>query len=134
MKLKSFQIEHVKSIVDSGVCHASDTEKILVLAGQNEAGKSAVLEALNYFGNGPDERFIKLSKRLNAEPKVTCTFLIEDKDCNSDDQEINDLLKELKTVECYRSGTTKEDNTLCTSGSSSFKLRRTMLRSSSKDG
>lgn len=123
MKLKSFQIEHVKSIVDSGVCHASDTEKILVLAGQNEAGKSAVLEALNYFGNGPDERFIKLSKRLNSEPKVTCTFLIEDKDCNSEDEEINNLLKELKTVECYRSGTTKEDNTLCTSDKSDEQIK-----------
>ena len=49
MKLKSFKIEHVKSIVDSGICHLSEKDNVLVLAGQNEAGKSAILEALNYF-------------------------------------------------------------------------------------
>lgn len=124
MKLKSFQIEHVKSIVDSGVCHASDTDKILVLAGQNEAGKSAVLEALNYFGNGPDERFIKLSKRLNTEPKVTCTFSIEEKDFSSDDENINKILKELKTVECCRNGTTEDDDGLYTPDTSDEQIKK----------
>lgn len=115
MRLLSFQIENIKSVVNSGVCHLSDSDNILVLAGQNEAGKSAILEALNYFGNGPDDRFIKLSKRLNAEPKVTCTFLIEDKDCNTDNEEMNKLLKTVGTVECCRSGITEEDDGLNTS-------------------
>lgn len=45
MRLKSFQIKNFRSIVDSGICELSH-EGIAVLVGQNEAGKSAVLDAL----------------------------------------------------------------------------------------
>ncbi len=110
MRLQSFQIEHVKSIINSGVCHLSEKDNITVLAGQNEAGKSAILEALNYFKNGPDEKFIKLSKRINSEPKITCIFCFENKDYNSEDDRINKTIKELKVVTCYRSGTSDEES------------------------
>ncbi len=47
MKLIKFRIQNYKSIRDSGWCYlASD---ITILAGQNESGKSAVLEALRDF-------------------------------------------------------------------------------------
>lgn len=47
MKLIKFRIKNYKSIRDSGWCYlASD---ITILAGQNESGKSAVLEALRDF-------------------------------------------------------------------------------------
>ncbi|MYF47926.1 MAG: ATP-binding protein, partial [Candidatus Dadabacteria bacterium] len=47
MKLIKFRIQNYKSIRDSGWCYlASD---ITILAGQNESGKTAVLEALRDF-------------------------------------------------------------------------------------
>ncbi|MCX6720277.1 MAG: AAA family ATPase [Candidatus Staskawiczbacteria bacterium] len=110
MRLISFQIEHVKSIIDSGKCHLSETDDVVVFAGQNEAGKSAILEGLNYFANGANEKFIKLSKRLNKEPKVSCEFLVEEKDLDAEDARINDILRELKNVNCFRAGTTDEDS------------------------
>jgi len=110
MRLISFQIEHVKSIIDSGKCHLSETDNIIVFAGQNEAGKSAILEGLNYFANEANEKFIKLSKRLNKEPKVTCEFLVEEKDLDGQDARVNDVLRELKHVNCFRVGTTDEDS------------------------
>ena len=47
MRLLKFRIQHYKSITDSGWCWlASD---VTTLAGKNESGKSAVLEALRDF-------------------------------------------------------------------------------------
>ena len=49
MKLIKFRIQHYKSITDSGWCWlASD---VTTLAGKNESGKSAILEALRDFQN-----------------------------------------------------------------------------------
>lgn len=62
MKLKTFRIKNIKSIIDSGVCHLA-SDNITIFAGQNESGKSAVLEALRYFSNGIDENFKKYSMR-----------------------------------------------------------------------
>lgn len=118
MRLLSFQIENVKSVVDSGTCHLSDSDNVLVLAGQNEAGKSAVLEALNYFGNDADADFIKLSKRLNVDPKVSCTFGVEEKDLDSEDTKINEILKEVKKFDLHRSGTGEESKDIYVSDSS----------------
>lgn len=109
MKLVSFQIKNVKSIEQSGLCYLSDLDSVTVFAGQNEAGKSAVLEALNFFRNGADERFVKLSKRLQAHPCVICTFKLEEKDYNSDNSYINELLKKLETVSCYRGNEDNDD-------------------------
>lgn len=47
MRLKSFSIKNYKSIGNSGSCHI-DTN-ITILAGKNEAGKTAILEALRDF-------------------------------------------------------------------------------------
>lgn len=45
MRLFSFRVVNFKSIIDSGDCKLSDLDNILILAGQNESGKSSVLEA-----------------------------------------------------------------------------------------
>lgn len=55
MKLKHFRIKNIKSIIDSGTCHLTE-DNITIFAGQNESGKSAVLEALKYFSNGIDDK------------------------------------------------------------------------------
>ncbi|MCX6720154.1 MAG: AAA family ATPase, partial [Candidatus Staskawiczbacteria bacterium] len=126
MRIISFQIEHVKSIINSGVCHLSDTDNVMVFAGQNEAGKSAILEALNYFANGTNDRFVKLSKRLGKEPKVSCEFLLEEKDFNAQDNRVNDILREIKSVNCFRSGTADESKVISVSGDTAEKIKKLM--------
>lgn len=54
MRLYSFQIKGFKSVIDTGECKISDVDNIVVLAGQNEAGKTTVLEALDFFKNGAE--------------------------------------------------------------------------------
>ena len=44
MKLKSFNVENYKSIKKLGECEVDD--KMTVLAGKNESGKTNILEAL----------------------------------------------------------------------------------------
>lgn len=76
MRLASFQAKNFKSIVDTGVCHLAGNDNIIVLAGQNEAGKSAVIEALAFFGNGPSPDFEKLHRRKEENPEVICGFVL----------------------------------------------------------
>lgn len=80
MRLASFQIKNFKSVQDTGVCHFSEDDNILVLAGQNEAGKSAIIEALNFFRNGPSNDFEKLHRRREEDPEVICEFILADDD------------------------------------------------------
>ena len=105
MKLVSLQIRNVKSIVDTGLCHLSDSQNITVLAGQNEAGKSAVLEALDFFGNGASVKFKRLCKRYdNPTPQVSCTFSLALEDKTQDKNDISDILLDMKEVTFFRSG------------------------------
>jgi len=48
MEIKSFRIKNYRSIKDSGVCYMSG-DNITILAGKNESGKTAILEALEDF-------------------------------------------------------------------------------------
>lgn len=81
MRLHSFRVENFKSIIDTGECKISDTDNIVILAGQNESGKTSVLEALDLFANGPSADYEKLQKRINTNSTVvTCCFTIEDID------------------------------------------------------
>lgn len=81
MKLHSFRIKKYKSITDTGEVLLSDHDNITVLAGQNESGKSSVLEALDAYEN---DNFEKDSKPFSTESSVTqsvsCTYEIEDSD------------------------------------------------------
>ncbi len=108
MKLISFRIKGFKSIIDTGESRLSEKDSITVLAGQNEAGKSAALEALEFFKQGPGPDFVRLQKRMDSSnTEVTCKFLLSDEDIADikkgfNDQRIDDFFKSSKTVEIRR--------------------------------
>jgi AAA15 family ATPase/GTPase len=109
MKLIGFRIQNIKSIKDSGWCRLSDHDNITVFAGQNEAGKSAILEGLNFFRNGTTPEFERLSKRSDdLHPFVECEFLLEDID-RQGDPDILELLKKINTIKMYRGNTSQDD-------------------------
>lgn len=90
MKLLTFRIKGFKSITDSGECKLSENDNITVLAGQNEAGKSATLEALDFFRNGAGPDFVRLQKRQDMDSTVvSCKFKIEDTDIIQLNEQIN---------------------------------------------
>ena len=90
MRLYSFQIKGFKSITDSGECKLSERDNITVLAGQNEAGKSATLEALDFFRNGAGPDFVRLQKRQDMDTtEVICKFEIEDEEINEIGGQLN---------------------------------------------
>lgn len=79
MKLKSFRIKNYKSIVDTGEVTISGHDNMTVLAGQNESGKSSVLEALNAFETGKFDIDSKpFTTQGNLIQTVSCTYEIED--------------------------------------------------------
>ncbi|HMS22805.1 MAG TPA: AAA family ATPase [Candidatus Levybacteria bacterium] len=102
MRLIGFKIQNVKSIKDTGWCHLSDHDNITVFAGQNEAGKSAILEGLNFFRNGTDPEFERLSTRNDGVfPFVECEFQLEDGDWDSD-PDVNSVVGKFGTIKMYR--------------------------------
>ncbi len=112
MRLVGFKIQNVKSIIDTGWCHFSDTDNITVFAGQNEAGKSAILEGLNFFRNGTTPSFERLSMRSDGkQPYVECEFQIEEEDARSGDADIDAIVGKLERVKLYRGDTAKYDAT-----------------------
>jgi len=83
MKLKSFKITNYKSIIDSGECRLSDNDNITILAGQNESGKSSILQALRDFENGAiGEDSLRDD---NLIPKIDCTFSVIEDDFNQEE-------------------------------------------------
>ncbi len=121
MKLKGFQILNYKSIKDSGYCDLSSD--ITILAGKNESGKSAILEALSCFdidvkipnnarpiensGTGTDWR---------KKTVIACWFEIDDSTINEISKKIElnqnliDYIKEtLLIIEKYGDNSYKLD-------------------------
>ena len=89
MNPTAFRILDFKSIIDSGECQLS-ADHITVLAGQNESGKTAILQALRDFdleeGLKPLTSDYTPDGRLeSAKPSVAVKFSISQ-------QEINDIL------------------------------------------
>lgn len=83
MKLKSFKVKNYKSIIDSGECRLSDNDNITILAGQNESGKSSILQALRDF---EDDTIAQDSLRDDGLiPKIECTFIVTDDEFNDED-------------------------------------------------
>jgi hypothetical protein len=79
MRPVAFRIYDFKSIEDSGICYLSG-DGITVLAGQNEAGKTAVLTALRDFdlgvGAAPQTKdFRPEEDRRGADPRVAVEFV-----------------------------------------------------------
>jgi len=85
MKLLAFRIQNFRSIIDTG-WHQLSSDNITGLIGQNESGKTSILEALNSFYDG------KISEdTLRSDlsmPVVSCLFSVDN------DNEITDILKE----------------------------------------
>ena len=79
MMPQSFRIKNYKSIVDTGTCYlASD---LTILAGKNESGKTAILEALRDFGTGEiDTDAYPLGNE--EQPEISVSFLLDDRDYN----------------------------------------------------
>lgn len=77
MELLSFRIKNYRSIKDSGECHLSG-DNITILAGKNEAGKTAILEALEDFNNNRAIRDeAKPLEDINAIPEIAINFEID---------------------------------------------------------
>ena len=77
MKVKKFRIKNYKSIVDSGDCYLTDT--ITILAGKNESGKTAILEALEDFNIGASIRDkAKPFQSSKGGPEISVTFIVEE--------------------------------------------------------
>jgi predicted ATPase len=83
MRVVSFRIYNFKSIQDSRECDLSP-DHITVLAGQNEAGKSAMLEAMRDFDFGPDKETGATDavpdSNMEAHPSVWVKFSIEEEE------------------------------------------------------
>lgn len=76
MKLTKFRIKNYKSIVDSGDCYPA--EKVTILAGKNESGKSSILEALNDFSLNTkiSDKAIRIEDD-QSRPEIEITFKVD---------------------------------------------------------
>jgi predicted ATP-dependent endonuclease of OLD family len=80
MKLCSFRIKNFRSIVDSGFCSLAH-DNITALIGQNESGKTSVLEALKSFSDG-----IIVTDILRSDlssPVISCIFSLSVEELSS---------------------------------------------------
>lgn len=82
MKLTKVKIEYYKSIVDSTI-DFSHSDNITSFIGQNESGKSSILEGLRDFYQGKfnkDSFPYELKKNENIKQSVCCTFEFDQSD------------------------------------------------------
>lgn len=75
MKIRAFHIKNYRSIVDSGWCYLSH-DNITALIGQNESGKTSILESLHSFFEGNIHDDVLRSDQ--TFPEITCMFEFED--------------------------------------------------------
>lgn len=77
MKPKSFRIKNYRSIKDSDVCYLSG-DNLTILAGKNESGKTAILEALEDFNINKSIREEAIPvQNAEAKPEIVVTFEID---------------------------------------------------------
>ncbi|NLA08147.1 MAG: ATP-binding protein, partial [Parcubacteria group bacterium] len=95
MKIIKFRIKNYKSIKDSEDCYFDP--KITILAGKNEAGKTAIVEALEDFNINKDirEESIPISNKL-LEPEIELLAELDKEDIEKINQEFNLDLKIIK--------------------------------------
>ena len=103
MKLTAFRIRNFRSIVDSGWQNLSP-DNITCLIGQNESGKTSVLEALRAFYTGQISEDI-LRSDLSL-PEVSCRFAVSEgwllEITENPGPELKELLLHLSNVELTR--------------------------------
>ncbi len=115
MLLTKIRIANFKSIVDSEWLEVSKDNNITILAGQNESGKSAVLEAMDFLFNNPSPDFERLQKRLDADVTEVQAEL------SLTEQEVQKLIEQFpeesnvsKIKAIFYSKTHNKDNTVAT--------------------
>ena len=104
MKLRAFRIRNYRSIIDTGWCYLA-FDNITSLIGQNESGKTSVLEALKSFY----ERKISddVLRSDISYPMIECTFEMEN-------EGFPDFLNQEKLPdELYSELSDKKEFTLC---------------------
>jgi len=84
MKIIKFRIKNYKSIVDSGDCYLS--EKLTILAGKNESGKTSILEALEDFHQDKEIREEARPIKGDGIPEVSISFMLLDSDIKEIDR------------------------------------------------
>ena len=103
MKLKAFRIKNFRSIVDTGWQNISP-DNITCLIGQNESGKTSVLEGLKVFYSGIISEDV-LRSDLSL-PEVSCRFTITEgwliKITDNPGTELKELLSGLSHLELTR--------------------------------
>jgi hypothetical protein len=103
MKLTAFRIKNFRSIVDTGWQNLSP-DNITCLIGQNESGKTSILEALKVFHTGVISEDV-LRSDLSL-PDVSCRFIIPEgwllKITEDPGAEMIELLKKLDHLELTR--------------------------------
>lgn len=115
MRLLSFRIKYIKSIIDTGTV-TFGTSNILVLAGQNEAGKTAVIDGLDYLNNGPSEVYDRLLKRPDGSTFVIATYELTDADVDylikqtEGKVDLHDYLQKNRLITLERGSETEEAN------------------------
>jgi len=104
MKLNAFRIKNFRSIVDTGWQNISP-DNITCLIGQNESGKTSVLEGLKVFYSGIISEDV-LRSDLSL-PEVSCRFTVPEgwliKITDNPGTELKELLSGLTHVELTRS-------------------------------
>jgi ABC-type ATPase involved in cell division len=103
MKLSAFRIRNFRSIVDTG-WQTLSPDNITCLIGQNESGKTSVLEGLKTFYSGVISEDV-LRSDLSL-PQVSCRFSIPEgwllKVTNNPGTELKELLSGLSHIELTR--------------------------------
>ncbi len=80
MKLLAFRIQNFRSIIDTG-WHRLSSDNITGLIGQNESGKTSILEGLRSFYDGKISEDVLRSDL--SMPEVSCLFSIDDLEIKS---------------------------------------------------
>ncbi len=103
MKLTAFRIKNFRSIVDSG-WQSLSPDNITCLIGQNESGKTSILEGLKVFYSGVISEDV-LRSDLSL-PEVSCRFSIPEKwliqVTDNPGPELKELLSGLTSIELTR--------------------------------
>lgn len=92
VQLRSFRIQNFRSIIDTGWKNLA-SDNITILIGQNESGKTSILEALHSFHNGIIiEDILRSDQSL---PIVSCGFTIENDNVLSELLDLSRISKDL---------------------------------------
>lgn len=94
MKINAFHIKNYRSIIDTGKRYLSP-DNITALIGQNESGKTSVLEALRSFYDGKiSDDVVRSDQRF---PQISCTFILEENDHPEQWVDVSSLPAELQS-------------------------------------